>query len=116
MTTTATFFVDPASGKVKAVKRRTAAEKFVNNTSRLRKWICRCENHIVDEETGREIVGPYIIRLAGTGLLAKCEYCQTYFVLEDVAAQRRLYRGCTHCTNPEAHEHGAIENAEDVDE
>lgn len=94
---------------VAPVKRRTAAEKFVNNTSRLRKWVCQCDSHIVDEETGREAPGPYIIRVAGTGLLAKCEYCETYFVLEDIAARRRLYRGCKHCTNPDAHDHGVIE-------
>lgn len=95
---------------VTAPKRRTAAEKFVNNTSRLRKWVCQCETHIIDEETGKEVEGPYILRVAGTGLLAECAYCKTFFVLEDIAARRRLYRGCNHCTNPEAHDHGVIED------
>jgi len=94
---------------VAPVKRRTAAEKYTNNTSRLRKWVCACTSHIVDEETEREAAGPYILRVAGTGLLAQCARCEQFFVLEDIAARRRLYRGCNHCTNPEAHDHGAIE-------
>lgn len=101
---------------VAPVKKRTAAEKFVNNTSRLRKWICACEVHVVDEETGAEKPGPYIIRCAGTGMLAECAYCKTYFVLEDEAARRRLYRGCDHCTNPEAHAHDHDPGCVNVDD
>jgi len=98
-----------ASLTVTKPKRRTAADKFVNNTSRLRKWICACTTHVIDEETGREQAGPYILRVAGTGLCAECAYCRTVFLLEDLAAKRKLYRGCAHCDDPKAHEHGEIE-------
>jgi hypothetical protein len=101
--------MDTTTTTVTSTRRKTAAEKYVNNTSRLRKWVCGCTSHIIDEETGREAPGPYILRVAGTGLLAECAYCQQYFVLEDTAPRRRLYRGCQHCTNPEAHDHGPIE-------
>lgn len=109
---TTTTAIEALAELVKPVKRRTAKDKFVNNTSRLRKWVCDCTTHIVDEETGKEMPGPYIIRVAGTGLLTKCEYCHTIFVLEDLKAQRRLYRGCQHCTDPAAHEHGKVEEVE----
>lgn len=101
------------SSGVKPIKRRTAAEKFKNNTSRQRKWVCACTTHIIDEETGKERPGPYIIRLAGTGALIRCDYCEHMFVLEDLAAKRRLYRGCVHCPKPEAHDHGLIEQDEE---
>lgn len=95
--------------RVKAVKRTLAKDKYVNNTSRLRKWICACTSHLVDEDTGAERPGPYIIRMAGSGALIKCEYCCSIFVREDQAAKRRLYRGCSHCPTPELHEHGPVD-------
>lgn len=50
--------------------------------------------------------GPYIIRAAGDALLARCDACGELFKLQDDPATRsRIYRGCTHCTNPEAHTH-----------
>ena len=90
-------------------KPKTAAEKYVNNTSRLRKWVCDCDEHVVNVDTGRTAVGPYILRVPGSvDLVATCGYCKTLWVLEDVAATGRLYRGCAHCTNPNAHDHGPI--------
>ncbi len=90
---------------------------YLNPTSRLHKWICSCPDHIVRDAIidpltqaviKREIRkgGPYVIRVAGTGLLATCNYCGDCFRLEDAPPTRRLYRGCEHCENPEAHAHG----------
>jgi hypothetical protein len=87
------------------------SSKFQNNTSRLRKYVCACQFHAVtlsdDPDNAPPMrSGPYIIRAAGDALLVRCEACGELFKLSDEAATRsRVYRGCTHCTNPEAHTH-----------
>ena len=93
--------------------RQTATQKYVNNTCRQRLWVCACVTHVVDAErvndnrAGGIRQGPYKIRVAGDGLLALCQYCQTMFRLEDKEATRtRAYKGCAHCSNPEEHDHG----------
>ena len=85
---------------------------YVNNTSRLRKYVCDCTEHFVDARTGRTRPGPYVFRMAGTGALIRCEFCDGIFELEDTKPTRRLYRGCKHCTNPEEHRHADIEDIE----
>lgn len=82
------------------------ATKFTNNTSRLRKWVCACKYHATDSDSDNLRPGPYIIRAAGDALIARCELCDTIFRLVDEPATRtRVYRGCAHCENPEAHSH-----------
>lgn len=88
-----------------------SSAKFTNNTSRLRKWICECEYHAIDAESGTLRPGPYIIRTAGDALIARCELCGSYFKATDEPATRKLYRGCAHCTNPDAHDHGMLDAA-----
>lgn len=58
------------------VKKDTAA-------TRMRKWVCRCEEHTVDAEEGKVKDGPYVIRVAGTGLRAQCQFCRTMFEEEE---------------------------------
>lgn len=81
---------------------------YLNPTSRLHRYVCACDSHIINEQTGATRPGPYIMRVAGTGLLATCFYCGEFFRLEDEAPRRKLYRGCRHCSNPDEHTHGAI--------
>jgi len=52
----------------KAISKETAP-------TRLRKWVCKCETHVTNVESGQEREGPYIIRYAGSGLAAVCGYC-----------------------------------------
>ena len=60
------------------VKKDTAA-------TRMRKWVCRCTEHVVDAEVDpvKTKEGPYVIRVAGTGLEAKCDFCQEMFEVEE---------------------------------
>jgi hypothetical protein len=88
---------------------RTAG--YTNNTSRQRKYVCACTWHVVDvalnvATNGAKGIrpGPYVIRAAGDGLTVTCDACGSMFQLEDVAATRtRVYAGCAHCEDPEAH-------------
>ncbi len=45
----------------------------------LRERACECTSHVVNEATGESRKGAYVIRVAGTGLIGKCEYCDTLF-------------------------------------
>ena len=92
-----------------------AKNKFVNNTSRLRKWVCQCQVHVVNKDTGSKRKGPYIVRAAGD-IAVRCNICSYDFQLEDTPATRRLYRGCAHCENPDAHTHGSIVVEEPIDD
>lgn len=85
-----------------------SSAKFNNNTSRLRKWICDCEYHVIDAESGTLRPGPYIIRTAGDALIARCELCGAYFKATDEPATRKRYSGCAHCGDPGAHECGDV--------
>ena len=58
------------------IKKDTAA-------TRMRKWTCKCEEHVVDMEASKTKEGPYVIRVAGTGLRAQCQFCRTMFVEEE---------------------------------
>lgn len=51
--------------------------------TRMRKWTCQCEEHVVDAEEGKVKDGPYVIRVAGTGLRAQCQFCRTMFEEEE---------------------------------
>lgn len=90
--------------------RKASPNSYQNNTSRDRKWVCACATHIIDEARGYSKPGPYIVRMAGTGALIKCEYCETLFRMADEAPNpnrigRRMPKPCAHCENPEAHTH-----------
>ena len=60
------------------IKKDTAA-------TRMRKWTCKCTEHVVDAEVNppKTKEGPYVIRVAGTGLEAKCDFCQEMFEVEE---------------------------------
>lgn len=58
------------------VKRDTSA-------TRMRKWVCQCEEHTVNKDEGTVKDGPYVIRVAGTGLRAQCQFCRTMFEEEE---------------------------------
>ncbi len=49
------------------------------SATRLKKWTCNCTDHIVNEEENTVKDGPYVIRVAGTGLQAVCERCNYLF-------------------------------------
>lgn len=82
-----------------------AKRTFVNNTSRLRKFVCGCQEHVTNDSTGSKRKGPQITRAAGD-LKALCPICQQMFkLLDEPATRKRTYRGCGHCSNPSAHTH-----------
>lgn len=81
-------------------------EPEVGVGSRLRKWVCKCDTHVTNVDTGRSLRGPYVIRVAGDGLLATCQWCEAPFAPADEGLPRkRKSKICgAHC--PEgAHSH-----------
>lgn len=78
----------------------------VGKGSPLKKWVCSCEIHTVNLQTGQTRKGPYIIRCTGDGLVAICQWCEQPFkrVDEGTPRKRRSKICGAHC--PEgAHNH-----------
>lgn len=107
--------IDPSVITTNAKEYGDPDKLYVNPTSRLHRWVCGCPSHITNEVTGKVAPGPYTIRVAGSGLIARCEYCNELFRLEDTPAKRKLSRPCgSHCP-PGSHVHADEDEDEDED-